>query len=168
MVRSIHNTCVSISTHYDICHRRTVTSRRRQRLRPSRADLWTVHTYNQNIDALRGDQGPAPRPACGVTSRTHSRLRAGQPYIVDEFGGIKWIPSRIFCLCRGFLGIWRRPRTLEEFYTRLEGMIDVLLSYDHICGYCSHQLTDVEQEPWYLSLRQLAGFDMARIAAAFP
>ena len=34
----------------------------------------------------------------------------------------------------------------EEFFTRLEKLTDVILSMDHICGYCYTQLTDVEQE----------------------
>ncbi len=47
-------------------------------------------------------------------------------------------------------------------------MIDVLLSYDHICGYCYTQLTDVEQEQNGIYLYDRSPkFDMARIAAAF-
>ena len=37
--------------------------------------------------------------------------------------------------------------TREDFYKRLEGQIDALLSIsDHVWGYCYTQLTDVEQE----------------------
>jgi len=36
--------------------------------------------------------------------------------------------------------------SLEEFYHRLEGQVETIISLDHICGYCYTQLTDVEQE----------------------
>lgn len=44
-------------------------------------------------------------------------------------------------------GYGQAPRTLEEFYTRLEGQVDALLSLSgQVWGYCYTQLTDVEQE----------------------
>ncbi len=155
---------------YDICHA----------LDPSRpvndasgyahvrTDLWTVHTYNQNIDALREQLKPSPETGVWRNFPDHEVAYAGQPYIVDEFGGIKWIPSEDLVFAEDSWGYGEGPRTLEEFYTRLEGMIDVLLSYDHICGYCYTQLTDVEQEQNGIYLYDRSPkFDMARIAAAF-
>ena len=59
-------------------------------------------------------------------------------------------------------------KTLEEFYDRLEGLTDVILSMDHICGYCYTQLTDVEQEKngiYYYDRTEK--FDMKRISEVF-
>ena len=39
-----------------------------------------------------------------------------------------------------------RPRTIEEFYRRFEGLCDVLLDDPGMFGYCYTQLTDVYQE----------------------
>jgi len=65
-------------------------------------------------------------------------------------------------------GYGESPKTLEEFYTRLEALTDVILEMDHVCGYCYTQLTDVEQEKngIYYYNRTLK-FDMQRIAAIF-
>ncbi len=133
-----------------------------------KTDLWTVHTYNQNIDSLREQLRPSPETGVWRNFPDHEVPYTGQPYIVDEFGGIKWIPSEDHVFAEDSWGYGEGPRTLEEFYTRLEGMIDVLLSYDHICGYCYTQLTDVEQEQNGIYLYDRSPkFDMARIAAAF-
>ena len=66
-------------------------------------------------------------------------------------------------------GYGQAPRTLEEFYTRLEGQVDALLSLSgQVWGYCYTQLTDVEQEQngiYYYD--RSAKFDMDRIRAIF-
>ncbi|HUT20838.1 MAG TPA: beta-glucuronidase, partial [Anaerolineae bacterium] len=60
------------------------------------------------------------------------------------------------------------PRTLEEFYARLEGLVGAILSFDHICGYCYTQLTDVEQEQnGIYNYDRTEKFDMERVAAVF-
>jgi hypothetical protein len=71
---------------------------------------------------------------------------AGQPYVIDEFGGIKWIPTQEFQYASDSWGYGVPPRSLEEFYERLEGQVNAILSLEHIAGYCYTQLTDVEQE----------------------
>jgi hypothetical protein len=129
-----------------------------------KTDLWTVHTYEQDPAALRAQLAPT---VDGQVYRRFPDREApyeGQPYIVDEFGGIKWIPEdRQYAV--DSWGYGEGPGTLEEFYARLEGMIDALLSHEHIVGYCYTQLTDVEQEQngIYNYDRSLK-FDMQRIA----
>jgi hypothetical protein len=92
----------------------------------------------------------------------------GQPYIVDEFGGIKWIPREDLVFAEDSWGYGEDPQSLDEFYTRLEGLVDVLLSYEHICGYCYTQLTDIEQEQnGVYNYDRTEKFDMDRIAAIF-
>jgi hypothetical protein len=92
----------------------------------------------------------------------------GQPYIIDEFGGIKWIPTQELVYADNSWGYGQDPTSLEAFYQRLEGLVDAVLSVDHICGFCYTQLTDIEQEQnGVYNYDRTAKFDMARIARTF-
>ena len=74
-------------------------------------------------------------------------------------------------LGRGTADSWgygNAPQTLDEFYERLEGLVDALLERPEIQGYCYTQLTDVEQEQngiYYYDRSEK--FDMSRVTAAF-
>ena len=127
-----------------------------------KTDLWTVHCYQQQPEAVQALLEQEPR------FRNYPDLEpeyAGQPYLVDEFGGIFWKTEGI---PEGSWGYGEAPQTLAEFYERLEGLIRVLLEQPHVVGYCYTQLTDVEQEcnGLYTYHRQ-PKFDLERIAALF-
>jgi beta-galactosidase/beta-glucuronidase len=131
-------------------------------------DLWTEHSYEQDPQALKeqlalDDEGQPMRRYAEVEPEY-----GGQPYLADEFGGIKWIPATTKAFAENSWGYGNGPKTEEDFYLRLQGLVDAVLSYDHICGYCYTQLTDVEQEQngIYLYDRGLK-FDMNRIKAIF-
>ena len=65
-------------------------------------------------------------------------------------------------------GYGEGPKSEQEFYQRLEGMIDAILSHGHICGFCYTQLTDVEQEQnGIYNFDRTAKFDMQRVARIF-
>ena len=129
-----------------------------------KTDLWTVHTYEQDPDRLRELLGPKD----GQVWRCFPDREAayeGQPYLVDEYGGIKWIPSAARQYAANSWGYGAGPTTLDEFYDRLEGLTDAILSYDHICGFCYTQLTDVEQEQnGIYNYDRTNKFDMGRVA----
>ncbi|NLF17865.1 MAG: beta-glucuronidase [Lentisphaerae bacterium] len=129
-------------------------------------DLWTVHNYEQNPEALAQAMAPGEK---GVWRKFPDLEPAygGQPYLVDEYGGIKWNPAEPERTAQSW-GYGQTPGSLEEFHDRLSRLTDALLRYDHICGYCYTQLTDVEQEQngIYVYDRS-AKFDMARIRAVF-
>jgi beta-galactosidase/beta-glucuronidase len=133
-----------------------------------KTDLWTVHTYVQDPAVLKEQLTP---DASGNVMRRFPEVETeyeGQPYIVDEFGGIKWIPTADLQFADNSWGYGQDPTTLEELYSRLEGQVDVLLSFDHIAGYCYTQLTDIEQEQnGIYNYDRTAKFDMARIARIF-
>lgn len=133
----------------------------------ARTDLWTVHTYEQSPEnlkqllALKDGQPWRNFPDREIAYE-------GQPYIVDEFGGIKWIPEDRRPFAENSWGYGEGPRTLEEFYSRLKGMVDTLFGYPHIAGYCYTQLTDVEQEQnGIYNYDRSVKFDMGKIAKIF-
>ncbi len=109
-----------------------------------KTDLWTVHNYEQNPEKLKAQLTPDREKGVWRNFPEKEVKYQGQPYFVDEFGGIKWVVGAAFA--DNTWGYGDAPKTLEEVYTRLEGQVNALLSLKHIKGYCYTQLTDVEQE----------------------
>lgn len=130
-------------------------------------DLWTVHNYEQDPAKLKA-QLEIQETGVFRNVPDHEVNYQGQPYLVDEFGGIKWIPRSELQFAKNSWGYGEGPHTEEEFYRRLEGQVQALLDLEHVCGYCYTQLTDVEQEQngIYLYDRSLK-FDMQRIREIF-
>ena len=98
------------------------------------------------------------------------RHKSNIAVVIDEFGGIKWNPSQQMESAQNTSwGYGEPPRSLEEFYARLEGQVDAVLSLSNdIWGYCYTQLTDVEQEQngiYYYD--RTPKFDMKRIHTIF-
>jgi beta-galactosidase/beta-glucuronidase len=136
-------------------------------------DLWTVHSYQQDPKKLAEQMAIKD----GKPFRNFPDFESeydGQPYLVDEYGGIKWDPETQLdeALLQGqnlvSWGYGESPRTLEEFYQRLEALTEVVLSMDHCCGYCYTQLTDVEQEKNGIYFyNRSEKFDMERVREIF-
>jgi beta-galactosidase/beta-glucuronidase len=133
----------------------------------AKTDLWTVHNYTQDGSELKKQLEIKD----GQVWKNYPELEApykGQPYYVDECGGIKWIPPERAPNADNSWGYGQGPRSIEEFYTRLEGQINALLETGHVRGYCYTQLTDVEQEQnGVYNYDRTEKFDMKRIAAIF-
>ncbi len=114
-------------------------------------DLWTVHTYIQNPEELKKQLTPVDGEVFRNYPNFESKYK-GQPYLVDEYGGIKWDPDTqldINLAKAQNLKSWGygdSVKSEEEFFERLEALTNVILSLPHISGYCYTQLTDVEQE----------------------
>jgi hypothetical protein len=132
-----------------------------------KTDLYTVHNYDQNPEGLQrwlensGKGLPVNYPELEVPY-------AGQPYIVDEYGGIKWIASQEKRFSVSSWGYGSEPKTVEEYYQRLDSLTNVLLGFDTIAGYCYTQLTDVEQEQnGIYNYDRTPKFDMSRIRSVF-
>lgn len=129
-------------------------------------DIFSVHQYMQDPEELRGWLAPENGLVRQADLEHRETEYGGQPYLVDEYGGIKWVAGREYSEISW--GYGDAPKTLEEFYRRLEGLTDVILGYGHICGYCYTQLTDVEQEQnGIYSYDRTPKFDMDRIRAIF-
>lgn len=130
-----------------------------------KTDLWSVHLYRISPDSMRRLLTPDPETGMYVHSPQYETDYTGQPYFVDEYGGIKWVTGEPYS--RASWG-WTAVDTLSQFYKHLEALTDVILSFDTINGFCYTQLYDVEQEQngIYTYDRQ-DKFDMERIYDIF-
>ena len=133
-----------------------------------KTDLWTEHTYEQNPQKLRDLLTPTKDKPVWRLFPERSCDYQGQPYLIDEYGGIKWIPNIDKKYSEESWGYGEEPKSLEEFYQRLEGLTDVILSMEHISGFCYTQLTDIEQEQnGIYNYDRTEKFDMERIRKIF-
>ena len=152
-------------------------------------DIWTVHNYEQDPAKLKeqlyngGKLMETPRWEIQLMPKnigfnglkytdqySFPEYKHDMPYLIDEFGGIKWNPSQQLESAQNkSWGYGEPPHSLEEFYARLEGLVETVLSLsDYVWGYCYTQLTDVEQEQngiYYYD--RSSKFDMKRIKAIF-
>jgi beta-galactosidase/beta-glucuronidase len=133
-----------------------------------KTDLWTVHNYMQKPEVLREKLTPTEESGVMRNYPDKEPAYTGQPYLMDEYGGIKWIPKGEVPFAGNSWGYGDAPQALEEFYERLEGLTNVLLEQEHVTGYCYTQLTDVEQEQnGIYKFDRSPKFDMERVARIF-
>ena len=132
-------------------------------------DLWTVHNYSR-ADQLAKDL--AAGGPDGVWLRDPDKLNAcpyrGQPYLNDEFGGLKWIPADRRPFADNTWGYGADIPDLEALYKILSDEVDAMLAVPNLSGWCYTQLTDVEQEQnGVYCYDRTPKFDMARIHEIF-
>ena len=157
-----------------------------------KTDIWTTHNYEQDPAKLKdiiyngkrwfqtpNEQPGIPRTNVGFNRPAYNEVydfptytEANMPYMLDEFGGIKWVKGQDANTGNDQTQSWgygAPPRSLEEFYTRLEGQVDALMEIaDNVWGYTFTQLTDVEQEQnGVYFYDRTTKFDMKRIKAIF-
>ncbi|HEY6738188.1 MAG TPA: sugar-binding domain-containing protein [Actinopolymorphaceae bacterium] len=130
-------------------------------------DVWDSHNYEQDpqkfAEAMAGLADGEPY-ANGAEPGWSLPYR-GQPYFCSEFGGIWWNPDA--SPDEYSWGYGERPKNIEEFYARFEGLVSVLLDDPNMFGYCYTQLTDVFQEQnGIYRFDRSTKFDMERIRAA--
>ncbi len=130
-------------------------------------DIWSVHNYEHDgsklAEQLEFKEGKEPYR--NSRDKKFLAVYEGQPYMVDEFGGIGWMSAEERKNSWGYGNI---PQTPEEFYTRLESQVKALKDAKHVMGFCYTQLTDVEQEKngiYYYN--RTPKLDMKRIKAIF-
>lgn len=114
-------------------------------------DLWTVHNYEQDPSVL--DAALTPPPDVFRNAPAHEPPYEGQPYIIDEFGGIKSSGleddpggNSQGEEGQGGWGYGDPPGNRDDFMRRLADLVAVVESKPFIAGFCYTQLTDVEQE----------------------
>jgi beta-galactosidase/beta-glucuronidase len=132
-----------------------------------RTDLWSVHSYEQKGPDLARVMGEKQDANLARAQKIlgEARSHAGQPLLLDEFGGIKWQTAPSGAADWGY---GDAPKSMEEFYSRLAELVDATLAQPGYVGYCYTQLTDVEQEVnGIYQYDRTPKFDLARIHAAF-
>lgn len=134
-------------------------------------DIYTEHTYVQDpvelYEQLSLDEAGQPY----IHHPDQSAPYKGEAYMIDEFGGIKWVEEKKTSDLHAEKKSWgygTPPQTKEEFYQRLEEQVNVVLSLDHITGFCYTQLVDVELEKnGIYTYDRGEKFDMERIRKIF-
>ncbi len=130
-------------------------------------DLWTIHNYARPEQLGVIDTPPGTVWAFDQHAPCQKPYR-GQPYMIDEFGGLKWIPPDRRPHADNTWGYGADIPDLETFYQILSDEVDVILSAKRISGYCYTQLTDVEQEQnGVYNYDRTTKFDMKRIRSIF-
>ena len=129
-------------------------------------DLWTVHDYSRGPE-LRKNMviKPGEEPYRNMKDAKFLAPYAGQPYMLDEFGGLPWIPKEERETSWGY---GAAIDNLEDFYKILEDEVDAIRESPHVVAFCYTQITDVEQEKngiYYYDRRPK--FDTARLKAIF-
>ena len=110
-----------------------------------KTDIWAVHDYTRDYDKLVANHTfkPGVEPYRNEPKKGFLAKYNGQPYMVDEFGGLPWIKESERSSSWGY---GSNIDKIEDFYNILEKEIDALKACKHIVGFCYTQLTDVEQE----------------------
>ena len=158
-----------------------------------KTDIWTEHHYEQDPEKLRSiiwnDGKLYTRPGQTYKGRinnigfndparyggepyTFKEYDGSIPYILDEFGGIKWVKGQDATTVNSTTQSWGYGKSvvsIEDFYKRLEAQVKAVVSMsDDICGFCYTQLTDVEQEQnGVYCYDRSQKFDMSRIKSIF-
>lgn len=109
-------------------------------------DIFDIHDYCQDPAKFKEWFSAHAEGKYFVTFPDRQTYTGG-PYMVSEYGGIKW---------RGGIdedndrkqswGYGDAPKTEAEFTDRFCGLAEAILAAGNIMGFCYTQLTDVEQE----------------------
>jgi len=107
-------------------------------------DIFSVHCYTQDTVKFRSffeDFKTSDKIWHTVPGK--DAPYQGQPYIVDEYGGIWWNPGQKDDKAWGY---GERPRSEKEFLDRYRALTETLLFHPKMFGFCYTQLYDIEQE----------------------
>lgn len=134
-------------------------------------DIYAEHTYVQDPVALYRQLEMKPDGTVYHQFPEQSHPWQGETYMIDEFGGIRWVKpmkSAEVTTADKFWGYGNDPTTLEEYYDRLDKQVAVILSIPHIAGFCYTQIVDVELEKnGIYTYDREEKFDMDRIHRIF-
>ena len=115
-----------------------------------KTDIYDVHNYNQDVNFFRElkEKHLAGEPFVNKMNLDRGNTYDGKlPYMISEYGGIKWIPQIDDNNDRKVSwGYGNAPKTMEEFCDRYCGITAAIMDIPTIMGFCYTQLTDVEQE----------------------
>lgn len=132
-----------------------------------KTDIWSVHDYARDTNKLRMHLTikPGVEPFRNLSNKDFLASYEGQPYILDEFGGLPWIKQEDRKTSWGY---GKNIDDIEDFYKLLRAEVEVVRDCKDVVGFCYTQLTDVEQEKngiYYYD--RSPKFDMKRIREIF-
>ncbi len=164
--------CNAVKATYDLCHDLDPTRPVNDSSGWShvKTDLYTSHNYEQDADKLQAQMAMNDTPEKVFCNAPQNSIPwdGTVPYLLDEFGGIKWTDPGNRNTNEKAWGYGDGPKTIEEYYTRLAGLVRAIENNKHIAGWCFTQLTDVEQEQnGIYNYDRTAKFDMDKIRAIF-
>lgn len=120
-------------------------------------EVLDAHDYEQDPGVFRARWRDRFSPDSALPSR-YSRTPT-VPFMISEYGGIGWDVG-------GGWGYGNVPKSLDEFYSRYQGLAEALLDHPRMFGFCYTQLTDVEQERNGLfTFDRRPKFDLERLRA---
>ena len=109
-----------------------------------KTDLWTVHHYAQSTDKLKAALDH--EPVFMDDPEFEAPAWNGQPYILDEYGGISYLPENRKPFAENSWGYNREKLSKTETEQRIVALTACLTGHPRLAGYCYTQLTDIEQE----------------------
>lgn len=108
-----------------------------------KTDIFDVHDYEQEVDVFKAKMQAHAKGKYYIPFPDRQSYDGKSPYMVSEYGGIKWSKNRTNDASWGY---GKDPETSEEFIARYCGLTQAIMSAKNIFGFCYTQLTDVEQE----------------------
>lgn len=122
-------------------------------------EILDAHDYDQNPVTFRNRWCPGTSAIPARYSNVSSLPNL--PFMVSEYGGIGWATEKGW-------GYGDTPKSIDDFYNRLNGLTSALTDNPNMFGYVYTQLTDVEQERngIYTYDRKLK-FDAKKLTAIF-
>lgn len=117
-----------------------------------RTDIYDVHDYSQDpkeFAELFSEERFEKNDVYVARNKDYGDY-AGQPYYVSEYGGTEWVDES----GGENWGYGDAPKSIDEFYERVEALTTILLNNKYISGFCYTQLYDV-----YLERNGLMKFD---------
>ncbi len=131
-----------------------------------KTDLWTVHKYSQNVEEF--DSLISREPAYMPYPAVEMQAWDNQPYIVDEYGGVAYIPETDKPFADNSWGYNKDKLSQAEAEQRIADLTEYLVKHPRVTGYCYTQLTDVEQEQnGIYKYNRSNKFDIKKIHAIF-
>ena len=132
-----------------------------------KTDIWSVHDYARDYDKLveHLTVKKGVEPYRNQPNKKYLANFAGQPYMVDEFGGLPWIKPEERATSWGY---GSNIDTLEDFYNILDKQVKALKACKYVTAFCYTQITDVEQaKNGIYFYDRTPKFDTQRIKAIF-
>ena len=138
----------------------------------SLTDIWAIHNYDRAdklgaIDVPEGKVWQSEQWWAQPWNKLPYRDYDGQPYLIDEFGGLGWVPPERRHADNTW-GYGNAIKTEKEFFDILRGEVECIMKAKRIVGFCYTQLTDVEQEQnGVYFYDRTAKFDVAKFREIF-